>query len=73
MTRTLLIPLILLMVIMYWTDRKKLQQAPAINRWVTYVLYAGSITIWEYALRTPNTTSLSTWLNNTLAAWIPLP
>ncbi|KEO78737.1 hypothetical protein UY416_00985 [Paenibacillus polymyxa] len=71
MNKVFLLPLVLVMLFMYLMDRKNIHNAPAINRWVSRVMYVISIGIWIYGTSTKSTVYVATWLTHFIAMWLP--
>ncbi|MEK3949953.1 hypothetical protein MHB46_16190 [Paenibacillus sp. FSL H7-0703] len=71
MNKIFLLPLVLAMLFMYLMDRKNINNAPAINRWVSRVLYVISIGIWIYGTSTKSTVYVATWLTTFIDMWLP--
>ncbi|MEK5322115.1 hypothetical protein NSS94_23215 [Paenibacillus sp. FSL L8-0644] len=71
MNKVFLLPLVLAMLFMYLIDRKNINNAPAINRWVSRVLYVISISIWIYGTSTKSTVYVATWLTRFIDMWLP--
>ncbi|MFB5674835.1 hypothetical protein ACE3NQ_14080 [Paenibacillus terreus] len=73
MIEKLVIPLLLVILLMYVLDRKKLKNSPAVNRWFAYILYAVSFAIWLYETRGTTTIHPSVLLARMIDSLIPLP
>ncbi|KJD47600.1 hypothetical protein ABH897_001781 [Paenibacillus sp. RC73] len=71
MNKVFLLPLVLATLFMYLIDRKSLKSAPAVNRWVSRVLYVISIGIWIYGTSTKSSVYVATWLSRFIDMWIP--
>ncbi|TKH45704.1 hypothetical protein C1I60_04375 [Paenibacillus terrae] len=71
MNKIFLLPLVLAIIFMYLMDRKSLNAAPAVNRWISRVLYALSIGIWIYGTSTHSTVYMATWLTRFIDIWLP--
>ncbi|MET3207225.1 UNVERIFIED_CONTAM: hypothetical protein ABIC26_000159 [Paenibacillus sp. PvR008] len=71
MNKVFLLPLVLAIIFMYLIDRKSLNAAPAVNRWISRVLYALSIGIWIYGTSTKSNVYVATWLTRFIDMWLP--
>ncbi|AJW69352.1 MULTISPECIES: hypothetical protein [Paenibacillus] len=71
MNKVFLLPLLLAMLFMYLIDRKSIRDAPAVNRWISRVLYVISIGIWIYGTSTKSTVYVATWLARFIDMWLP--
>ncbi|WP_025716345.1 hypothetical protein [Paenibacillus sp. 1-18] len=71
MNKVFLFPLVLVMLLMYLIDRKSLNSAPAVNRWISRVLYVISIGIWLYGTSTKSSVYVATWLSHFINMWLP--
>ncbi|MGG1616136.1 hypothetical protein ACIFQM_18390 [Paenibacillus sp. NRS-1782] len=71
MNKVFLLPLVLAILFMYLMDRKSLNAAPAVNRWISRVLYALSIGIWIYGTSTHGNVYMATWLIRCIDMWLP--
>ncbi|EHS55075.1 hypothetical protein P4H71_13815 [Paenibacillus kribbensis] len=71
MNKVFLFPLVLVMLLMYLIDRKSLNSAPAVNRWISRVLYVISIGIWLYGTSTKSSVYVATWLSRFIDMWLP--
>ncbi|MCC3379349.1 hypothetical protein ACFQ5D_13010 [Paenibacillus farraposensis] len=71
MNKVFLFPLVLVMLLMYLNDRKSLNSAPAVNRWISRVLYVISIGIWLYGTSTKSSVYVATWLSHFINMWLP--
>ncbi|MBU9706307.1 hypothetical protein KSP24_05115 [Paenibacillus sp. AK121] len=71
MNKVFLLPLLLAMLFMYLIDRKRISNAPAVNRWVSRVLYVISIGIWIYGTSTKSTVYVATWLTRFIDMCLP--
>ncbi|MDP4096167.1 hypothetical protein OIN60_05205 [Paenibacillus sp. P96] len=70
----LVIPMLLIIVLMYVMDRKKLKNSSPANCWFAYSIYAVSFVIW--LCETSNSSSLlhpSVLLAHVIDALVPLP
>lgn len=66
-------PLLLIILLMYVLDRKKMKQAAAANRWFAYTIYAVSFAIWLYRALGTTAVTPSVWLVKMMDALLPLP
>ncbi|MGZ0038678.1 hypothetical protein [Paenibacillus ottowii] len=71
MNKVFLWPLLLAMLFMYLVDRKSISNAPAVNRWVSRVLYVISIGIWIYGTSTKSSIYVATWVARFIDMWLP--
>ncbi|MBE0337628.1 hypothetical protein [Paenibacillus sp. 23TSA30-6] len=71
MNKVFLLPLVLVMLLMYLIERQSLKAAPAVNRWVSRVLYVISMGIWIYGTSTKSSVYVATWLSRFIDMWLP--
>ncbi|MFB5759981.1 hypothetical protein [Paenibacillus medicaginis] len=74
MIEKLVVPMLLVIVLMYVMDRKKLKNSSPANRWFAFSIYGISFVIWLY--ETGNSSSLlhpSVLLAQVIDALVPLP
>ncbi|MEK4438529.1 MULTISPECIES: hypothetical protein [Paenibacillus] len=73
MIKPLVFTYLAMVIIVIIMDFKHLKQAAAINRWLSYVVIAGSTGIWFYVTHLSKTFFITVWLTHWIQRNLPLP
>jgi uncharacterized membrane protein SirB2 len=73
MIEKLVIPMLLIILLMYVLDRKKLKKSSPANRWFAFTVYGISLIIWLFVTKNASILHPSVMLAHVIDALVPLP